>query len=373
MSGHTRALYRLTHLARQFPRTTSATPVGIRAMSSYPSTVKAVGIKEVGGVDKIEDLELPFPSPKPNELLVKVQWAGVNFIDTYMRSGLYKPAFLPLPIAKEVAGVIVELPTDESVLNNKAYKKRGFTKGGKVAVDVTGGLKEYVSVPWDSYVYPVPENITTRQAAASVLQGFTTLGQVTEAYPVKAGDTVFIHTIAGGVGLLHSQIAKARGATVIGTTSTPEKAALAKENGADHVILYKQEDVVKKTLELTNGEGVNVIYDGVGKDTFEGNFEMIKRKGTIVSFGNASGAVPDVPLFKLTPKNVKLMRPTMINWVATLEEKEYYSNELFKLIGDGKLKIRVHGEYPFTAEGVKAAQTDLVSGKTTGKVVIKVE
>jgi len=339
---------------------------------SYPKTVKAVGIKEQGGFEAIQDLELPFPEVTPTDLLVKVEWAGVNFIDTYMRSGLYKPAFLPLPIAKEVSGVVVELPTDEKLLQSDEYKRRGFKKGGKVVVDVTGSLKEYVSVPWDSTVYAVPDSISTRVAAATVLQGITTLGQITEAYNVQKGDVVFIHTIAGGAGLLHAQLAKARGATVIGTTSTPEKAELAKQNGADHVILYKDEDVVKRALELTNGQGAHVIYDGVGKDTFEGNFKIIRRKGTIVSFGNASGAIPPVPLFKLTEKNVKLLRPTMVNWVVTLDEKNYYGNEVFRLVENGDLKIHIHGDYPFTAEGVRQAQQDLTGGKTTGKLLIKV-
>ncbi|KAI0050622.1 NAD-P-binding protein [Auriscalpium vulgare] len=356
---------RISHIVRHL--STSS-----RAAMSYPSTIKGVGIKQTGGLEAIEELSLPFPEVKSTDLLVKIVYGGVNFIDTYMRSGLYPPAFLPLPIAKEVAGVIVELPTDESVLHSAAFKGRGFKKGSKVAIDVTGSLKEYVSVPWDGNVFPVPDDIPVRVAAAAILQGITALGQVTEAYDVKKGDTVFIHTIAGGVGLLHAQIAKGRGATVIGTTSTPEKAALAKAHGADHVILYRSENVVERALEITNGEGVDVIYDGVGKDTFEDDFKYIKRKGTIVSFGNASGPVPPVPLFKLTEKNVKLLRPTAVNWVTNVEERDRYSAELFKLVASGELKINIFQDYPFTAEGVRQAQSDLTTGKTTGKLLIKV-
>ncbi|KAI0323067.1 NAD-P-binding protein [Amylostereum chailletii] len=339
---------------------------------SYPATVKAVGINKIGGFEVIEDLTLPFPEVKATDLLIKVTYGGVNFIDTYMRSGLYPQSTFPLPIAKEVAGIVIELPTDETVLQSEAFKSRGFKKGGKVALDVNGSLKEYVSVPWDSTVYSVPDAISTRIAAATLLQGITTLGQTTEAYNIQKGDYVLIHTVAGGVGLLHAQIAKARGATVIGTTSTREKAELAKAHGADHVILYKEEDVVKRVLELTGGEGPHVIYDGVGKDTFEADLQMIRRKGTLVSFGNASGPVPPVPLLRLTAKNIKLLRPTAVNWVVTLEERNYYGRELFELVESGALKINIHGEYPFTSEGVRQAQIDLTTGKTTGKLLIKV-
>ncbi|KAI0031978.1 NAD-P-binding protein [Vararia minispora EC-137] len=339
---------------------------------SYPATVRSVGINKIGGVEAIEDLTLPFPKRKPNELLVKVEWGGVNFIDTYLRSGLYPAPFLPLPMTREASGVIVELPSDEALLQSEEFKLRGFKRGGKVAVGNTGSLKEYISVPWDSYVYPVPDAVSTRVAVAALLQGMTAIAQVTESYNVQKGDLVLIHTIAGGVGLLLAQLCKARGATVIGTTSTPEKAELATVHGADHVILYKSEDVVQRVNELTRGLGPHVIYDGVGKDTFDADFKMIRRKGTIVSFGNASGAVPPVPLFKLTEKNVKLLRPTVDKYVFTVDEKNFYGTELYRLVASGELKINIHGEYPFTADGVQRAQLDLVEGKTTGKLLIKV-
>ncbi|KAH9955613.1 NAD-P-binding protein [Russula dissimulans] len=338
----------------------------------YPTKIKAVGINETGGVEVIQNLEVPFPQVKPDDLLVKVEWAGVNFIDTYHRSGLYPTQPRPLPIAKEVSGVILELPSNQSVLESSAFKSRGFKKGGRVALDRLGSLQEYVAVDWNSTVCAVPGDIPTRIAAAALMQGLTTLAQVTESYYVDHGDTVLVHTVAGGVGLLHAQLAKARGATVIGTTSTPEKAALAKAHGADHVILYKQENTVQRVLELTNGEGVNVIYDGVGKATFDDDFKMIKRKGTIVSFGNASGPVEPVSLLKLVEKNVKLLRPSVVNYLVTLEERNRYSKELWALVSSGTLKINIHTEYPFTAEGVRQAHVDLTTGKTTGKLLIKV-
>ncbi|KAH9048228.1 NAD-P-binding protein [Lactarius hengduanensis] len=332
---------------------------------SYPAKIKAVGIYETGGVEVIQNLELPFPEVKPSDLLIKVEWAGINFIDTYNRSGLY-PVQFPFPIAREVSGVVLELPSDQSVLESSDFKSRGFKKGGRVAVALPGSLKEYVAVDWNNTIYAVPDSIPTRIAAAALLQGLTALAQVTESYNVQKGDTVLVHTVAGGVGLLLAQLAKARGATVIGTTSTPEKAALAKAHGAD------LQNTVERVLELTDGQGANVIYDGVGQATFDDDFKMIKRKGTIVSFGNASGPVEPVNLFKLTEKNVKLLRPTVNNYLVTLEERNDYSAELWGLVSSGALRLVIHTEYPFTAEGVRQAHTDLTSGKTTGKLLIKV-
>jgi len=337
---------------------------------SYPAKIKAVGINETGGIEVIQNLEVPFPEVKSTDLLIKIEWAGVNFIDTYDRSGLY-PAPLPISIAREASGVILELPSDRSILESSDFKSRGFKKGGHVALISSGSLQEYVAVDWNTTVYAVPDIISTRIAAAALLQGLTALGQVTESYNIQKGDTVFVHTVAGGVGMLLAQMAKARGATVIGTTSTPEKAALAKAHGADHVILYKKENTVERVLELTDGKGVNVIYDGVGKMTFDDDFKMIKRKGTIVTFGNASGPVEPVNLFKLV-KNVKLIRPSLFNYQVTLEERNSYGAELWKLVSSGALRINAHTEYPFTAEGVRKAHTDLTLGTTTGKLVIKV-
>jgi len=189
---------------------------------------------------------------------------------------------------------------------------------------------------------------------------------------VKKGDTILVHTVAGGLGLLFTQLAKHIGATVIGTTSTKAKAEIAKANGTDHVILYPVEDTVKRVLELTNGEGVDAVFDGVGKDTFDNNFKLIKRKGTIVSVGNASGAVAPFLVSRLVEKNVKLLRPTMSNYVYTAEEAQYYGRKTFDLISQGVLKISIFKEYPFTAEGVQHAQEDLTTGKTTGKLIINI-
>jgi len=220
----------------------------------------------------------------------------------------------------------------------------------------------------------VPDAVSPLTAAAALLQGLTAVTLLTESYNVQRDDTVLVHTVAGGMGLLLTQIAKTRGATVIGTTSTEAKAKLAREHGADHVILYPTENTVQRVLELTGGAGVDVIYDGVGKDTFESDFEMIRRTGTLVSYGSMSGAVPPVPLSKLTPKNVKLLRPYLSHYTVTLEERDRWGAELWKVLLGGQVKINIFQEYPFTAEGVQQAHRDLTQagGKTTGKLVIKV-
>ncbi|KZT08736.1 NAD-P-binding protein [Laetiporus sulphureus 93-53] len=340
---------------------------------SFPKTIQAITINKNGGVDALEKQLVPFPQQNPSNVLVKVHYGGVNFVDTYYRSGLYPTKSFPLAIGTEASGVIVALPTDEAVLNDEQYKKRGYKVGDKVAVMTLGSHAEYVSAPYTK-VYAVPESVSLLIAAASILQGLTALTFMTESYYVKKGDYVFIHTIAGGLGLIFSQIAKHRGAIVIGTTSTPEKAEVAKKHGADHVILYTKENTVDRVLEITNGEGVHVVYDGVGKDTFEDDFKLLRRKGTLVSVGNASGPVPPFAPLKLVEKNLAILRPALANYTVTPEETLQYGTELFQLISSGVIKIVVYKEYPFTTEGVREAQTDLTTrgGKTIGKLVIKI-
>ncbi|CCL98150.1 uncharacterized protein FIBRA_00144 [Fibroporia radiculosa] len=340
---------------------------------SFPETIQAIAIDQNGDVDVLQKKVVPFPEHVPGNVIVKIQYAGVNFIDTYYRKGLYPAKSFPLVLGMEASGTIVGLPTDEKVLADEQYKKRMFKIGDKVAVNQSNVHAEYASVSWVR-VYPVPESVSLLTAGAALLQGLTALTFVTEAYNVKKGDYVFIHTIAGGLGLLFSQLSKDRGAIVIGTTSTPEKAELAKQHGADHVILYPVENTVDRVLEITNGEGVHVVYDGVGKDTFDNDFKLLRRKGTLVAVGNASGPAPPVAPLRLVEKNLALLRPSFMNYTVTPEETLYYGTELFKLITDGKLKINVFREYPFTTEGIREAQSDLTtrSGKTVGKLVIKI-
>ncbi|TFK68263.1 NAD(P)-binding protein [Pluteus cervinus] len=338
---------------------------------SLPSTIEAISIPEPGGIDIIEKKTWPFPKVEPDHLVIKVEYFGINFIDTYHRSGFYALKQYPAIIGKETAGHVVALPTDPAVLNHPVFKSQGFAIGSKVAADYTSTHSTYISVPWKN-VYAIPSEVSTLTAAAGLLQAVTAVSFFDEAYNVKKGDIILVHTVAGGLGLLFAQLGRLRGATVIGTTSTVEKAALAKANGADYVILYPTEDTVQRVLEITNGEGVHAIFDGVGKDTFDNNFKIIRRKGTIVSVGNASGGVPPFSVLKLVEKNVTLLRPTMTNYTYTPEEVQHYGRKVFGLIASGALKIQVFKEYPFTAEGVKQAQRDLVGGKTTGKLVVKV-
>ncbi|KZT70507.1 NAD(P)-binding protein [Daedalea quercina L-15889] len=338
---------------------------------SFPSQIKAVGIHKTGDFDVIEELSLPFPGNAPGNVLVKVHYGGVNFIDTYYRKGLYKIDKFPYVLGTEGAGTIAALPSDPSITNTEEFNKRGFKVGGKVAIYGGGTFTEYTSIPW-AKVFPVPDSVPLRTAAGILTQGLTALTFINEAYNVQKGDYVLVHTIAGGLGLQFAQLLKERGAIVIGTTSTAEKAEFAKSYGADHVILYKNENVVERVLEITKGEGVHAVFDGVGKDTFEDNFKLLRRKGTLVSVGNASGAVPPVAPLKLVEKNLKLLRPTMGNYIYTPEEGRLYSSELFRLSAEGKLKVQVHKEYPLSSAGVQQAQKDLTGGQSIGKLLIKV-
>ncbi|KAF5391609.1 hypothetical protein D9757_002429 [Collybiopsis confluens] len=337
---------------------------------NFPSTVEAIAINKTGDIDVLEKMTLPFPKVEPGDLLVKIEYVGVNYIDTYFRKGLYPLPRFPATMGEEAAGVIVALPEDPDVLNSPEFQRQGFKIGMDVAVTILGTLQAYVSAPWFR-VYPTL-GVPTRLAAAAISGVVTAVTFFEEAYIVKAGDVVFIHAVAGGLGLLMTQLAKHLGATVIGTTSTKEKAELAREHGADHVILYREEDVAKRVNEITGGVGVDVVYDGVGRDTFDLDFDLLRRKGTLVSVGNASGPVLPFEPLKLMPKNITLLRPGVQNYVTNAEEAYYFGNKAFRLILDGVLKINIFKEYVFTTEGVRQAHTDLTSGKTSGKLIIKV-
>ncbi|KAF8215804.1 NAD-P-binding protein [Mycena galopus ATCC 62051] len=313
-------------------------------MSSIPTERNAIGINQIGDFDVIEKVKVPL-NVVPENIIIKAEFLGINFIDTYYRKGLYPLKEFPAVIGTEMSGTILALPTDQA--------------GGG---GVFGLHSDYFSSPFKG-VHVLPAGVSTQIGAAALLQGLTALTFVEEAHKVQKGETILVHTVAGGLGLL-------RGATVIGTTSTQEKAELAKANGADHVILYKEEDTVQRVLELTNGVGVNAVFDGVGKDTFDSNFKMLKRKGTLVSVGNASGAVPPFAPIRLVEKNLKLLRPTVGNYAHTPGEVFLITRDSFL---NGSLKIKIHKEYPFTAEGAIQAQKDLTGGKSTGKLLIKVE
>ncbi|KAL2853258.1 hypothetical protein BJY01DRAFT_244228 [Aspergillus pseudoustus] len=330
---------------------------------SLPNAQKAIVIEKTGGPEVLEvRSEHPVPTPKEGQLLVKNQICGVNYIDTYFRTGLY-PAPKPEVLGREAVGTVVALGPGENPYN--------FQVGDRVAWLATSGYAEYSAVP-QSRTVKVPTGISDEDVMASFLSGLTVLSFVKETYPVQKGDWVLLHAAAGGAGFLATQILKSIGATVIGTAGGPQKVELVKSLGADYVIDYRSEegkDWVKKVKEITNGRGVDVVYDSVGKDTWEGSLEAVKRKGTIVFFGNASGPVPPLPLPKLSPKCVKIARPTLFGYIETREEFEFYVNELFSLLKSGELKVKIHKVYPL--DQVAQAHIDLEGRGTTGKLLLK--
>ncbi|KAL4890165.1 hypothetical protein BDV59DRAFT_195111 [Aspergillus ambiguus] len=330
---------------------------------SVPTSMKAVVVEKLGGPEVLEvKTSHPVPTPKEGQLLVKNNICGINYIDTYFRTGLY-PSAKPEILGREAAGTVVALGPGPNPHN--------FQVGDRVAWLSTSGYAQYTAVPAAKTV-KIPDGVSDEDAMASFLSGLTVLTLAKETYPVQKGDWVLLHAAAGGAGFLMTQILKTLGAKVIGTAGGPEKVALVKSLGADHVIDYRSEegkDWVSKVKEITGGRGVDVVYDSVGKDTWEGSLEAVKRKGTIVWFGNASGPVPPLPLNKLSPKCVKVARPTLFGYIETREEFEFYVNELFTLLKSGQLKVKIHQIYPL--EQVAQAHTDLEGRKSTGKLLLK--
>ena len=230
-----------------------------------------------------------------------------------------------------------------------------------------GAYAEYTAVPAAKTVH-LPKGVKSQLGAAALLQGLTALTLVREAHHVNKGDWVLVHAAAGGTGQWLCQLLKAIGANTIGTASTQEKIDIATKAGATHMINYSKEDVKTKVMELTNNEGCHAIFDGVGKDTFDLSLECVRRKGSMISFGNASGAPAPVAIARLSPKNARLMRPTLFGYVATREEFEGYSKELFEMLEQGKIDVNIHEVYPLSE--VKRAQEDLQGRKSTGKLLL---
>lgn len=320
--------------------------------------MKAVKIKEHGGSDKMMYEEVDIPSCGPTDVLVKIGAAGLNFIDTYQRSGLY-PMELPYTLGLEGAGVV------ESVGDQVTQ----FSKGDRAAYcGIPGAYAEYACVPEARLVH-IPEGVTINEGAATMLQGMTAHYLTHSTYPLKAGDSCLIHAAAGGVGLLMIQLAKMIGAYVIGTVSTEEKAALAKAAGADEVILYTQSDFEEEVLRLTDKQGVNVAYDSVGKTTFDKSINCLKPLGYMVLFGNASGPVTEFNPATLAQKGALfLTRPTLFPYIADRASLEKRSKDLFGWIQEKKLKLRI--EHLFPLSDVKEAHDSLEGRKTTGKVLL---
>ena len=320
--------------------------------------MKAIQVKQTGGPEALEYGDVPVPEPKPNETVVKIAAAGVNFIDVYQREGRYK---LPLPFTagQEGAGVVSAVGTEV----------KSFKLGDRVAFcGVQGSDAEYAAVPADRLVQ-IPQGVNEREAAAAILQGMTAHYLLHDTFPLKRGQTALVHAAAGGVGLLLVQMAHNIGARVIGTVSTEEKAKLARDAGADEIIFYTQTDFEAETKRLTGGKGVDVVYDSVGKTTFEKSLNVLRPRGMMALFGGSSGAVPPFDPIVLSQKgSLFLTRPTLNHYVITREELMARSEAVFGMIAAKKLKLRI--EHSYKLADAAQAHRDLEGRKTTGKLLL---
>jgi NADPH2:quinone reductase len=320
---------------------------------------KAIRIHKHGGPEVLQWEDVEVPAPGQGEARIRHTAIGLNFVDTYQRSGLY-PQQLPMVLGGEGAGVVEAVGpgvTDIKVGDRVAY---GNAPPGSYA--------EARIVP-ASRLVKLPSGISDQQAASMMLKGLTTQYLVRSTYRIKPGDTVLFHAAAGGVGLIFGQWAKHLGATVIGTVGNADKARLAKAHGYDHVILYREQNFVDEVKKITKGAGVPVVYDGVGKDTFMPSLDCLQPRGLMVSFGNASGPVPPINLGILAAKgSLYVTRPTLGTYVAKREELVANANELFDVVSKGIVKIEVNQTYPL--KDAAQAHRDLESRKTTGSTVL---
>jgi NADPH:quinone reductase len=320
--------------------------------------MKAVQVQRTGGPEVLEVLDIPTPQPKPNEAVVKIAASGINFIDVYQREGRYKVA-LPFVLGQEGAGSVIQIGAEV----------KSTQIGDRVAwVGVLGSYAEYAAVPANRLV-SVPPAISDQQAAAAMLQGMTAHYLSHDTFPLKRDETALIHAAAGGVGLLLVQMAHQIGARVIGTVSTEEKAKLARNAGADEIILYTKQDFETETKRLTNGKGVDVVFDGVGKTTFEKGLNVLRPRGYMVLFGGSSGPVPPFDLAQLSTKgSLYVTRPTLVHYIAGTEELRARSKAVFDMIAAGKLNLRIERTYPLA--DIQQAHRDLEGRKTTGKLLL---
>jgi NADPH:quinone reductase len=320
--------------------------------------MKAIQVKRTGGAEVLELGELSVPEAKGSEAVVKIAAAGVNFIDVYYREGRYQ-AVLPFVPGQEGAGEVVAVGPD--VTDIKVGDRVAYTM-------VMGSYAEYASVAADRLV-KIPAAVSYQQAAAAMLQGMTAHYLSHDTYPLKKGETALVHAAAGGVGLLLVQMARNIGARVIATTSTEEKARLARDAGAAEVILYTQKDFEAETRRLTEGKGVDVVYDSVGRTTFEKGLNVLRPRGYMVLFGGSSGAVPPFDLIQLSQKgSLYVTRPTLAHYIATREELVRRSADVFGMIAANKLKLRF--EHTYALKDAAQAHRDLENRKTTGKLLL---
>lgn len=318
--------------------------------------MKAIQVAAAGGPEVLEYVDVADPVPGPGQVLIQTTGTGVNFIETYERSGVYKISY-PAIVGTEGAGRVVAL--GEGVTHLQVGDRVATAQGAST-------YAEYF-VADAGRVVVIPENVSDTVAAALPLQGMTVHYLTNSSFAVKPGDVALTYAGAGGVGLLLTQMLKLKGATVITTASTPEKRELAKGAGADFVLEYS--DIPDKVREITNGRGVDVVYDGVGKDTFDNSLASLRKRGMLVLFGGASGQVPPVNLQRFNAAgSVFFTRPTLKDYLLDAEEVAWRGNELFSLVAEGKLDVRIGGEYPLS--DAKKAHEDLESRGTTGKLVL---
>jgi NADPH2:quinone reductase len=320
--------------------------------------MKAVRIHKPGGPEALTYEDVPEPTPKAGEAIVKVEAAGVNYIDIYQRSGQYKLE-PPVTLGLEAGGTVTAV--GPGVTEVKVGDKVAYT-------GVPGAYAQYAAVPAQRLVV-LPQGVSTRQGAAAMLQGMTAHYLACSTYPLKSGDTALVHAAAGGVGLLLCQIARMRGARVIGTVSTDEKAKLAREAGADQVILYTKQDFEVEVKRITGGKGLQVVYDSVGKTTFDKGFNCLAPRGMMVLYGQSSGPIGAFDLQILNQKgSLFLTRPSLVHHTATREELLQRAGEVLGWIRDGKLRLRTEFEFPL--KDAAEAHRALEGRKTTGKVLL---
>lgn len=319
--------------------------------------MKAIRVHAYGGPEVLTLESLPLPDPEPGEVLIRVEYAGVNYIDTYRRRGLY-PLPLPFTLGEEGAGVVEKV--GEGVL--------AFRPGDQVAwSNALGAYAEYQVVP-ASRLVPIPEGLSTRLAAALLLQGMTAHYLVEATYPLKPGEVAVVHAGAGGVGQLLIQLAKAKGAIVIATASTEEKRALARARGADFALPY--EGFAQVVREITDGVGADVVYDGVGQATFEESLDALRQRGTMVLFGQSSGPVPPLDPQVLNRKGgLFLTRPSLHHYTASRRELLHRAGEVFRRVLEGRLSVQIGGEFPLSE--AKEVHRALEGRKTVGKLLLK--
>jgi NADPH2:quinone reductase len=320
--------------------------------------MKAIRVHTPGGPEVMKLEDVSEPQPKAGEAIVKVDAAGLNYIDVYQRSGLYK-LDLPLTLGLEAGGTVTAVGSGVSEVK----------VGDKVAyTGVPGAYAQYAAVPAARLVV-LPQGVSTKQGAAIMLQGMTAHYLASSTYPLKSGDTCLVHAAAGGVGLILCQIARLRGAKVIGTVSTEEKAKLAREAGANETIIYTKQDFAAEVKRITGGKGLQVVYDSVGKDTWEGSLNCCAPRGMVALYGQSSGPIGQIdPQILNTKGSLFLTRPSLNAYIATREELQQRAGELFGWLRDGRLKLRMEFEFPL--KDAAEAHRALESRKTTGKVLL---